>query len=285
MDNTNPRTSAGVLLPLPMSIGLVVLFFMPWLTLSCDGEAATNTPGVRSEVELPEEFSKTTVLARASGWDLARGELTPDDRFKEMARQAQQSQNQEGPTAKPWAYGGLVLPGIVAVFSLVCLAGKLTSSGTGKWLLLLSVAGVVLMILAVSVDYVDMAMDKAKDEMAAHGMNPRQPGLKENMAEAASMAKEVIQTKTTPYLWACLGIYVLIGGCGLAAMGSSQSVEAAEPEATWQRDTADAEEMPALAERPSRERRAPSDQFSFGPDILPREDPVQPAGEKVDSQT
>ncbi len=269
-----------------MSIGLVVLFFMPWLTLSCDPEAVTNTPGVRSEVELPQEFTEPTVLARATGWDLARGELTPDDRFKEMARQAQQSQSQDGPSAKPWAYGGLVLPGIVAVFSLVCLAGKLTSSGTGKWLLLLGVAGVVLMLLAVSVDYVDMAMDEAKEEMAAQGMNPRQPGLKENMAEAARMAKEVIQTKTTPYLWACLGIYVLIAGCGLAAMGASQSLESAGSEATWRQDTADADnELPALAERPSQDRREPNDQFNFGPDITPREAPAQTAGEKADTQS
>lgn len=269
-----------------MSIGLVVLFFMPWLTLSCDPEAVTNTPGVRSEVELPQEFTEPTVLARATGWDLARGELTPDDRFKEMARQAQQSQSQDGPSAKPWAYGGLVLPGIVAVFSLVCLAGKLTSSGTGKWLLLLGVAGVVLMLLAVSVDYVDMAMDEAKEEMVAQGMNPRQPGLKENMAEAARMAKEVIQTKTTPYLWACLGIYVLIAGCGLAAMGASQSLESVGSEATWRQDTADADnELPALAERPSQDRRAPNDQFNFGPDIAPREAPAQTAGEKADTQS
>ena len=267
-----------------MSIGLVVLFFMPWLTLSCDGEAVANAPGVRSEVELPKEFTETTVLARSSGWDLARGELTPDDRFKEMAGQAQQSQ--EGPPAKPWAYGGLVLPGIVAVLSLVCLAGKLTSSGTGKCLLLLGVAGVVLMLLAVSVDYVDMAMDSAKEKMADHGVNMREPGLKEGMAEAASKAKEVIQTKTTPYLWACLGLYVLIAGCGLAAMGTSQSIEPAEPAATWRQDTAEADDdLPALAERPGRERREPSDQFNFGPDIVPREAPAQPAGEKTDSQS
>ena len=267
-----------------MSIGLVVLFFMPWLTLSCDPEGVTNTPGVRSEVELPEEFSEATVLARASGWDLARGELTPDDRFKEMARQAQRSEDR--PPAKPWAYGGLVLPGLVALLSLVCLAGKLTSSGTGKWLLLLGVAGVVLMLLAVSVDYVDMSMDKAKEQMVAQGVDPRQPDLKENMAEAASMAKKILQTKTTPYLWACLGIYVLIGGCGLATMGALENLEPAASTTALRQGTADADdELSVLAERPGHERRKPNGQFNFGPDILPREAPAETVGEKADSQS
>ena len=79
---------------------------MPWNTFS----RASISGWVKGTATEP------TVLAHASGWDLARGKLTPAEKFKSRACAAEQ--NQEGPRAKQWAYGGLVLPGLV-VFVLV----------------------------------------------------------------------------------------------------------------------------------------------------------------------
>jgi len=282
MDNTSPRPSAGVFLSLPMSIGLLVLFFMPWLTLSCDPGAVTQAPEFRGAADLPKEFTEPTVLAHASGWDLARGELTPGERFKREARGAQE--NEEGPPAKPWAYGGLVLPGLLVILALLCLFGRLTSPGTGKWMLLLGIAGVVLMLVAASVDYVDEAMDQAKEEMRAHGMRPGCRAFELNMAEAVSKTKEVIQTKATAYLWGCLVLYGLIGLCGLAAIGASEYVRPSQSVA-WKQNKAGTGRDPAsLSAVPDPTMWAPRRQFGFGPDITPEEAPAPAAGDEADSQ-
>ena len=264
-----------------MSIGLLVLFFMPWLTLSCDPRAVTQAPEFRGAADLPKEFTEPTVLAHASGWDLARGELTPEERFRGEASAAQE--NQEGPPAKPWAYGGLVLPGLLVILALLCLFGRLTSPGAGKWMLLLGIAGVVLMLVAASMDYVDEAMDKAKAEMRARGVGPGCGSFEVNMAEVASKTKEVIQTKTTPYLWACLVLYGLIGLCGLAAIGASECVRPPQSVA-WKHDKAGTDRDPAsLSAVPDPARWPPKRQFSFGPDITPEEAPAPAAGDEADS--
>ncbi len=265
-----------------MSIGLLVLFFMPWLTLSCDPGALTQAPEFRGAADLPKEFTEPTVLVHASGWDLARGELTPEERFKGKACAAQD--NEEGPPAKPWAYGGLVLPGLLVILALLCLLGRLTSPGAGKWMLLLGIAGVVLMLVAASVDYVDEAMDKAKEEMRARGVRSGCRAFELNMAEVASKTKEVIQTKATPYLWACLVLYGLIGLCGLVAIGASECVRPPQSVA-WKQDTAGTSRDPAsLSAVPDPAGWAPRREFSFGPDITPEEAPTPVAGDEADSQ-
>lgn len=283
MDNTRPRRPASVFVSLLMSLGLLVLFFMPWLRVSCNPGAASNAAELRGMEGVPEELTRPTVLASASGWDLARGELTPDDRFKEQARAAQE--NDQAPPAKHWAYGGLVLPVLLVGLALLCLSGKLTCSGAGKWMLALGIAGVVLMSVAASMDYIDEAMDQAKDQMAAHGAPVGCPAFQQNVAAATDQAKEIIQTKATPFLWASLGIYVLIAGCGLVTLGAPQYVPPSES-ATWQhdREPMGRDVLPGSA-IPGRDSRAPSGPYGPIPHAPPTQAPAPVGSEKADSQS
>ena len=266
MAERNPRRPVAVFLSLPTSIGLLALFFLPWLRLSCNPRAVNQAPDPPPAVK---QLTGTTVLAHASGWDLARGKLTPAKRFQEQARAAEGSQ--EGPPAKPWAYGGLVLPGLAAVFALLCLAGSVTPAGGGKCVLLLGIAGVVLMCVAASMDYVDEAMDKAKEEMAAQGLRPGCPAFRRSMAEAADKAKEVLQTKATPYLWASLVLYGLLGGCGLALIATPDDLPAAPGEPG------------RVSPIPGHGRRGPGGLPDFGPDLTPPKAAAPVAGDEADS--
>lgn len=287
MDKQSPRPPAGVFLSLLTSVGLAVLFFMPWLKVSCDPQGVAEAAQAGGGANLPEEFTKPTVLAHASGWDLARGKLTPEKRFEAQARAAEQ--NQKGPPAKPWAYGALGVPAVVVLLGLLCISGKLTCSGAGKGMMLLGIAGVVLMFVAASTDYIDEAMEQAEDEMAAQGAPLGDAAFQRNMSEAADKAKKIIQTKATPYLWGSLGLYVLIAGCGMAVTGPQRSLQQSasfdwqdEPEET----DADLAAVSTIAEN---EGRVPSNAPSFGPPLTPTETPAEtPAGvgaEQADSQT
>ena len=289
MDKQSPRPPAGVFLSLLTSIGLVVLFFMPWLRVSCNPQGAAEAAELGGTQNVPEEFTKPTVLAHASGWDLARGKLTPEERFEAQARAAEQ--NQKGPPAKPWVYGALGLPVLVVLLALLCVSGKLTSSGAGKGMILFGIAGVVLMFVAASTDYIDDAMEQAEDEMAAQGAPLESPAFQRNKSEAADKAKKIIQTKTTPYLWGSLGLYVLIAGCGMAATGPPLGVRSSAS-FDWQDEPEEAD-LAAVSTIAENGGRVPSNAPSFGPPLTPTETPAEtpeetPAAvgaDQADSQT
>lgn len=280
MDDTTPRPPRGVFLSVLMSVGLLVLFFMPWLRLSCNPQAATNAVQLRGMQNVPEDLTKPTVLARASGWDLARGKLTPEKRFRGQARA---QENAEDPPAKPWAYAGLVLPGLVVGFGLLCMSGKLTFTGAGKWMVVLGISGVVLMFVAASMDYIDEAMDVAEEKMVAQGVPVGRTAFRRDVAVATEQFKKVIQTKTTPYLWASLAMYVLIAGCGVATAGVTQYVPTES--VAWRHDSeATGGDRTPGRTMPDRDRRAPSAPVDLGPSLAPMEAPA-PVGDDADSQT
>jgi hypothetical protein len=268
-----------VLISLPVSLGLLGLFFVPWLTLSCDPKGLTLPPEIRGGSGVPKELRDGAVLAHASGWDLARGELTPADRFKEQAKAARGQQ--QGPPAKHWAYGGLVLPGMLVLVGLLCLSGKLTASGAGKWMLLLGIGGVVVMSLAASMDYVEEAVDKATDQMAAQGAPFGGRAFQRQLDQAIDKAKDVLQTKATPYLWGCLALYGLTAVCGLASIGAPEPRRTAKP-AAWKTDRGDpCAYLRGIPSTPGREPREPAGMPSFGPGVGPRQAPSPVGGDEA----
>ncbi len=283
MDNPRPRPPAGVFVSLLTSIGLLTLFFMPWLKVSCNPEAATNAAGFRGMQDVPEEFTKPTVMARASGWDLARGRLVPEQRFSEQASAA--AENQKGPPAKPWAWAGLILPVLLAGLSLLCLSGKVSFGGTAKWMLLLALGGVALMLVAASVDYIDTAMDQARDEIAAKGAPAGSAAFQRDMEAAAAQARQLIQTKTTPYLWVSLGLYALIGGCGLFGLGAAGIAPASESDDWRNQGQAAADYLGPAVAVPDGDPRAPSGPYDPAPPGAPRQAPAPFLGEKASSRT
>jgi len=275
MNDAKLRPPTGVFLTLPAAMGLVGLFFVPWLTLSCNPKAVTLPPEFGQVTGVPADPKDGVVLARASGWDLARGRLTPADRFKAQAELARQG-NQH-PPIKYWAYGGLVLPALLVGVALLCLSGNLTRSGAGKWMLLLGIGGVVLMCVAASMDYMEEAFDEATDQMAAQGAPMGCPAFQRNLDEATDKAKDVLQTRTTPYLWGCLGLYVLTAGCGLMWVGATDPVRAA-PAAVWKTDTRDTRDpcayLRAIADGPAREPVRPPPLPGAAPPAPPQSAPA-----------
>ena len=281
MDNTRRRPPAGVLISLPVSLGLLGLFFVPWLTLSCNPKGLDLPPEIRGASGVPAEFKDGAALAHASGWDLARGELTPEDPFKQQAQAARQEQ--KGPPAKHWAYGGLVLPGMLLLVGLLCVSGKLPAPAAGKWMLLLGVGGVVLMGLAASMDYMEEAMDQAKEQMAAQGAPLGCRAFQQNLAEATDKAKDVLQTKATPYLWGCLGLYVLTACCGVAALGAGAPVH--QPQAAaWKTESRDpCAYLHAISNGPGRDTREPGAMPNAGLGAPPHEVPAPAGGDEADT--
>jgi len=269
MQETSSRPPTAVFLSFAIAMGLGGLFFVPWLTVSCNPNSLTLPPELRG-AGVPDELKDGAVLAHATGWDLARGELTAEDRFKQQAEAAGGAQ--EGPPAKTWAYGGLILPGLLAAGALLCLSGKISAAGAGKWMLLLGIGGVVLMGLAASMDYVDEAIDHAKDKMADQGLSFGGRTFQRDLDQAAERARDVLQTKATPYLWVCLGLYGLTAGCGMAALGAPEPIRRSQ-QVVWQtQDSKDpAGYLRGLADGPAKGEHAPTGMPSLGPAPAPRE--------------
>ncbi len=284
MNNAKPRrTPAGAYLPLPIALGLAGLFFLPWLTLSCDPKAVQLPPEFRAATRGAVSLTKTTVLGTTTGWELARGEMTPAEQFEEQARIAQQ-QNQQEPPRKLWAYGGLLLPGLLGVVGLMALTGLISSSGAALWMILLGAGGVALMAMAACTDYVDIAMEQAREEMAASGAPFGDSEFEARMDEAAEKAKEVLQTKATPWLWACMGLHVLTFAGGLAVLGAqapsygqeSQAEQAYEFEPVeYRADPVDpAAYLSSLPSAPGRDAREPTGMPKVPPGLKPLQQPA-----------
>jgi hypothetical protein len=225
---------AGVFLTSPLSLLLVILFFLPWLQVRCGG--------VR--------------LASASGLDLTVGRLSPNERLyndaespgqEQQSRQEAQEKRQEEIRARPWFALGLLLPLVALGLSLLRLAGRLPLASVGLGLTILAVAGIVLVLLATGVEY-----DEVKDEIARHrsGLSPdmRPPtagpqdtmdpraggqmgqqmgqqmaeGMAEQMAEGMGQAvMAAVDTRATPVLWVSLVVYIVLLLCGVWSLAAS----------------------------------------------------------------
>lgn len=220
MDERGPRTPAGAIASLPMAGLLGFFFFMPWLTVSCDPKAAIPAAELAKMPHLPAGAAEAKEIAQASGWELARGEISPAE---DCARQPKPAGgNQEFPKPKYWVYLGLAVPVGLLIVAVLGISHSLSWGGAGKIMLVLGVAGVVVMLVAASIDYVDDALDQSKDEMAkrAPGMVSRPGGMAFDAAvsQAGDKMREVLKTKATWYLWGSLGLYGLVVVCGLATV-------------------------------------------------------------------
>ena len=269
-----PKPRISMMLPLPVSLLLIVLFFLPWLTVSCDAGEFTKTmqkPGAANMPPMPNMPPMsgmpevTAKVGQASGWQLAKGDISLKGAYAQ--KDGRPDSQDELLKSRPTLYMGLVVPILALLIGGLGAAGNANARTAGTVLLLLAIAGTVAVLWAASIDYVDDSMDKFQQEATKSSCRGPAPCPK-GMDEAKANMKKLIKTEGTGYLWASLGMYVLLAGCGIAGrstpLGLTYRPELASSAAT------------ARSESPERPRRASVDGLpDFGPNLTPRE----PAGD------
>lgn len=185
------HSSVGSAVSLPLSLLLLIFFFLPWVDLTCGGEK----------------------VGSASGWQLTVGQMTMEK------EQEEKPDSEDGPKARPWFILCLILPVALLTVGAMAVTGRWPSAGAGKVLLVLGVVGLIMMILAANVDYSHEINEQMQKEQAAKPPPPSgvQPGM-EAMGEqvAGEVAMKGIETRTRGILWVSLVLYILVGACGAA---------------------------------------------------------------------
>ncbi len=251
MDGRKPKLRIGAMLPLPASVVLGVLFFMPWVTLSCDTQAALQAgemPPLSPEQQL--ELERNSKLIQASGWQLARGEVT-ETTVAPIQRNGFQQQG-EIPSSRVWAYTGLGLPVLLLLISAMRLSGGMPPGKAGGWMVVVGLAGIVLTLVVFSVNYVDdvtAEFETAESADLGHMTMRSRNQLQLASRQVERQLNDLLKTDTTPYLWISLGLYVLVAGCGLSGANGPEimSVEASSPNAgAGPPDPSDRRDAPSL---------------------------------------
>lgn len=119
------HSSVGSAVSLPLSLLLLIFFFLPWVDLTRGSEKQGS----------------------ASGWQLTVGQMTME------------IEQEEKPKARPWFIVCLILPVVLLVVGAMAVTGRLPSAGAGKVLLVLGVVGLIMMIVAANVNYSDAIKD------------------------------------------------------------------------------------------------------------------------------
>ena len=185
-------TRIGSMVSLPLAGLLVLFFFLPWLEVTCQGNA----------------------LAEASGLQLALGDVSP-------TAPAGQGDSDKDPgedvDARPWFWLGLLIPIGIAIMGLLGATGNMEAGAAGRALIVLGIIGVILMILAATtVDYADAATKDAKMDGGGQGPNNADNPFGQQMQkQMQAQMKDAIKTETTGILWGSLVLYLLVAGCGV----------------------------------------------------------------------
>ena len=186
---------------------LFILFFAPWVELG-SWLGAGDASGLRLSVGN---------LARERGTDRAD--------MKEL---------NESVGARPWYLLCLLLSLAILAVSALSTLGKMPQANAGMVLIGLAVVGLIMMILAATVDYGDeieegimekfeeggedmSRMPTARSEGArAFGMTDAGAFARGAMRDMGRKAARSSYTETTGVLWFSLMLYILVGRCGAA---------------------------------------------------------------------
>ncbi len=174
----------------PMGLLLAILFFVPWLKISCQGME----------------------LATATGWQLSTGgaSLNESAEKKPKADEKVPEEEDRGIDARPWYFLGLILPIAVLLAGLAGLKPKGPGPGIGALLVILGIGGIVVMILASQVDYAEIRQDML-EETRAQSDNE---GI--NLSPPPEVFAGMISVRAEPPVWISLVIYVVVALCGAA---------------------------------------------------------------------
>ena len=274
MDTQDSRPRVGVILSVPMSVLAAVLFFMPWVTVSCDSKAfieMAEGDGGEQLPPMPADMTSEPEFARASGLQLAAGEATPVGMFKGASTSS--SGNKDLP-AHPWLYGGLILPVGLLVVCGMCLSGHMQAPTAGKVMFFLAFAGVGMMYAASRISYADDIAAKARSDFASRippGAVVDMGAVEEQIDQVTGKLAEVVITTPTGMLWMTMGAYGVVCLCAACTIGSpTPESEKAIAQRTDQSHRPEYRPASAPSRPPhvNRRKAAGGDLPQFGPDLF-----------------
>jgi hypothetical protein len=203
-------------LTVPTSLLLVGLFFMPWVNVSCHAPSELAIDVDQSMAELTEMPPVEGLVGHATGYDLARGRITPADGGSKSLSVSIGSR--EVPAPRFWMYAALVVPGFLAVLGVLTLLGPLPPHNGGRSITLLALIGAAVVFSGTQIDYVSEYASNAEDQgMLTGGTSKRlRPWQRQREINRIKqeLRKGVVQ-QTTWYPWVSLGLYGLVGLCGV----------------------------------------------------------------------
>ncbi|MFW6132315.1 MAG: hypothetical protein ACOC8F_00350 [Planctomycetota bacterium] len=254
------RLRIGSFLSLPMGVLLLILFFFPWVEVSC---------GVM--------HAKATV-ATANGWQLMLGEYSEVEyELEGGAKLADEMRVPAGASvdSRPkFVLALLASLGIVAV-AVFGLMGKLPAEGAGYLLGLLGIIGIVITVMATFVSF-DQEINRAlqsPEYRARAGAPTTRPvseddAVREKISNVLRAAEELahnkgvralVRTGTTHYLWLSLVLYMIVAGtgAGMVLLGRPTQREARRRQALITPAPPERKELPR-EERTARDKREPT---------------------------
>lgn len=188
----------------PMALTLAVLFFLPWVNVTCSG----------------------TKVGSATGLQLSVGKMTVNNPFGEDGPAKKtggaKEEDKKDPKARPWFFLGLIVPLLVLAAAGMGLAGKMTGPAAGMAIAMLGVLGLLTAILATQVDY-KAEMTAEPPKMQPKGGDAKNPdeamgqAMGQAMGEAfgKKMAEEMpIRTEATGGLVTTIVLYALLLAAG-----------------------------------------------------------------------
>ncbi len=202
-----------------MGILLVILFFFPWVGLIVGGEEFSGG-----------KDTSTLKLWKASGWQLLRGDYSLSEKLKYHAP----ATNKKPPKAKPQFILGLIAPALLLLITGLSLTGKLPSRIVGMSILVPAILGIIVVVMAFSVDYAGDWLEEEKASVVVRDdptteesrQNEGGPGMgtggssvgtytKEQWEAHEEFTRSLCRTKPTFLVWTSLVLYSILGLCGL----------------------------------------------------------------------
>ena len=198
-----------------MGLFLLVLFFMPWLELSC----------------VHKEKEETKKLGEASGWQIALGRMTTFDRQDKPSTDPDTIKKLNDPIRpRPWFLLALAAPLVIAVVALAAALGRIGHSQAGWLLAVLGLVGLAIVLLAFTVDYSYDVHEQEKDETRERLVKAgrSQAEIDKAMAKVDSDWEgyrkehkdtgEGYETSSMVWLWISLIVYVVVMCLGVAGL-------------------------------------------------------------------
>lgn len=190
----------GSLLSVPMAVVLVILFFVPWLDVTCSNMKVASATGLQLSL------GKITREENPGGM---KGAVKPDEPKAEK-------KDEKDPAARPWFLLCLLLPAMLMAVGVFGSLGRLSGAVAGLAIVGLAIVGLIMACLATGVDYgKEMMNDQPAKVKNTDGTDADGMGQAMGQAMGKMMAeKSPIQTQATGALVTTIVFYSLLIAIG-----------------------------------------------------------------------